>query len=1055
MKPQRLHRSLFAAVASVLLFAMAFVSPGFAQAGTGVVTGRILNAGTQEYLRNATVTVVGTDITAVAGNGGYFRLDGVPVGMQRIRVAYEGLDPKEETVDVVAGQARNVDVTLTSEAYAKQVVQLGEFVVSSEREGNAKAIMEQKNSIEAKRVLATDTFGTISEGNVGEFLKYLPGVLIDYVEADARSVSLGGLDPKYTAVTLDGAPIASSGMAAASGATANRAFEFEQMSINSIETVELSRTPQPENSGDALAGVVNLRSKGAFDRAGRLIGVRAGFAFNSMSGNPFEKHPGWDDEDHYRLQPNFGIDYSDVFLDHRLGIRAGYNYSFTFAEQKAVTVNYAFDNDPNNNATEIPRINNFSMRDSPKPTIRYNGNIRIDYKFSDDFWVSARAEYNRYHAKFFSRDLNIDFRNNPSDPVSAQRNANRTYNSPDIDGTGSQVAGPVDPSIPFSLSSQTTASGYTNINQGGGGTNKYGSTANFGLSAFYNRGAFRADVTASMSRSMTWYKDRQFGFFWSVNPGNLTGISFRMDRNGPADPGLRITQLSGPDFHNLANYPNGFSATTNDRQGEDQRWQFKADMQYSKQGRLPTLFKWGLQVSQWVNNVDRPIANYNSAFRGDDGIAASSDENLARWAEPSYRMQFDFGGNIDGIPNISRWAVYKAYQANPDAWTPPSEAQIVGYKLGNARDAQEQIDALYGQTVFKIGSRFTLAPGVRYERTRGRAAGPADLGQRSADLIYFGTSTPTATLPAADVTAGRQSAEYLLTRFGGARRFARQDYGTWLRYLHTTYRFNENLVVKGSWNQAISRPDMNRLIGGLVVTNDDPANPTLNRANAGNANLRPETSETINLTLEYYTRGIGQFTVSAYRRDFKNLLRSRTIVVPAGGSWNGEPLPSTISTEDWEINTQDNVGKSHMSSLEFSFARALSFLPEPFSGIRVNANYTRMYYDDYENYRRPTNVANLSWYIPYRDFRLTWNTNWRPGYRTDAATASNGWPQYNRESFTHTMDFTWNFRRNMDFFVNARNIFNQDAGIYRGRSDLRTRWVQTGAIWATGVRATF
>jgi iron complex outermembrane receptor protein len=141
----------------------------------------------------------------------------------------------------------------------------------TEREGNAKAIMEQKQSIESKRVLATDTFGSISEGNVGEFLKFLPGVLIDYVEADARSVSLGGLDPKYTSVTLDGAPIASSGMAAASGTGANRAFEFEQMSIDGIETVDLSRTPQPENPGSALAGVVNLRSKGAFDRAGRLV----------------------------------------------------------------------------------------------------------------------------------------------------------------------------------------------------------------------------------------------------------------------------------------------------------------------------------------------------------------------------------------------------------------------------------------------------------------------------------------------------------------------------------------------------------------------------------------------------------------------------------------------------------------------------------------------------------------------------------------------------------------------------------------------------------------
>jgi hypothetical protein len=39
--------------------------------------------------------------------------------------------------------------------------------------------------------------------------------------------------------------------------------------------------------------------------------------------------------------------------------------------------------------------------------------------------------------------------------------------------------------------------------------------------------------------------------------------------------------------------------------------------------------------------------------------------------------------------------------------------------------------------------------------------------------------------------------------------------------------------------------------------------------------------------------------------------------VPAGGSWNGEPLPSTVSPEDWEISTVDNVGKAHMSSSSF------------------------------------------------------------------------------------------------------------------------------------------
>jgi TonB-dependent receptor len=1046
MKTSRsLRGTLFASplFAASLVFLLTFFA-GVVRAqnsATGTITGRVLNQGTGEYLRNAVVTIVGTALSTTAGDGGNYRLLDVPAGLQTLRFTYAGLETKDQMVNVTAGSPANVDVSLGSDD--KAIVKLDSFVVQTEREGNAKAIMEQKNSIESKRVLATDTFGSISEGNVGEFLKYLPGVMIDYTEADARSVSIGGLDPKYTAITLDGSPIASSGLAAAGGTGANRAFEFEQISINSIETVELSRTPQPENPGSALAGVVNLRSRGAFDRAGRLIGFRAGVAWNSMTGQPWKKHPGWDDEDHYRIQPNWGIDYSDVFLNKRLGVRAGYNYSYTFAEQKAEVANYAFDTDRTNNDTEIPRLTSFSFRDSPKPTVRYNGNVRVDYKFNPEFWVSARAEYNSYHAKFFSRDLNFNF--------------TTTANSPDPDGPGTGVAGPVVAGVEYSLSSQSTSptGGGVSINQGGGATNKYGSTANFGLASYFTRGAFKADLNASMSRSMTWYKDQQFGFFWSIEPGTLSNLGLRFNRNGPADPALFITQTAGPDFRNLANHPNGFGARMNDRQGEDQRFQLKLDTQYSKKWRLPLIFKQGAHITEWVNNADRPINNYAVAFRGNDGIAASADENLAAFAERTYRMNFDFGGNVDGMPNVDRWAAYKIYQANPNAWTPPSDAQIVGFKLQNARDAKEQIDALYQQTTMKLG-QLTLAPGVRYERTRGAAAGPSDLGQRETDRRIFGTTTPAAqAIPADVITATRQSAGYLSTRYGGGRRFATQNYGTWLRYLHTTYRFNENLVLKSSWNQAISRPDMNRLIGGLVVTNDDPTNPTPNTANAGNIGLQPEFSKTTNVSLEYYTRGIGQISVTGYRRDFTNMIRNLTVFVPAGGSWNGEPLPATVSPEDWQINTVDNVAKAHMSSLEFSYMRELSFLPGPLSRVRINANYTRIRYDNYENFRRPTNLANLSWFIPYRTFRLQWNTNWTPGFRREDITASNSWASFDRERLTHTMDFTWNFRRSMDFYINARNIFNQDGGTYRLRSDLRTRWVETGAIWSSGVRATF
>lgn len=1077
--------------AAKLLFAVflgctALIAAAQAQStGTGTIVGRVMNRNTGEYLRNATVTIPGTDITAVAERGGNFRLLNVPAGTHTVEVSYAGMQTAQQTVNVSAGQTAELEIILQS-SDPNAVVMMDTFVVPTEREGNAKMIMEQKNSIEAKQVIAADTFGSISEGNVGEFLKYLPGVLIDYVEADARSVSLGGMETKYTAVTIDGAPVASSGMAAASGVGANRGFEFEQISIHNIEAVELTRTPQPENPGSAMAGIVNLRSRGAFDRAGRRIDVYTGFSWNSMTGNPFKKHPGWDDESHYRMMPNFGVNFSDVYLNKKLGVQLGYNYSYTFAEQKALTVNYASDTDRTNNDTEVLRVNGFSWRDSPKPTIRYNGNVRVDYKLTPELWFSARAEHNRYHAKFFSRDLNINFNTrNSSGSSPNQLWFNDIVNSPDpTGGPGANTpAGPQISGVEYSWSSQTSLPnqpGWNNVSQqwvnstggganvglsqGGGATNKYGETNNFFLGAYFTRGAFTADIVGSMSRSMTWYKDRDFGFFWSINPGTLNNLGLRWNRNGPADPGVTITQLSGPDWRDPANHPRGFSATTNDRQGEDQRWQFRADMKYDTRIKgIPTLFKFGAHITEWVNNTDRPIAGYTSAYRGADNVAASSDEALNLWLEPQYRMYFDFGGNVDGLANLDRWAVYKDYQQNPQAWTYPSEGQRVIYKYGNARDAKEQIDAIYQQTNLKFG-RFTVAPGVRFERTRGSATGPADLGLRETDRRVLGNARPLAPvdqgglgMTQAQLNEARQTVDYLTTRYAGGRQFSKQEYNTWLRYLHTSYRFTPDLVLKASWNQAISRPDMNRLIGGLVITDDDPDNlSTPNRANAGNEDLVHELSNTANLTLEYYTSGIGQIRISGYRRDFRNLIRTTTFLVQPGGTWNGQPLPNTISpNEPWEINTATNVAKAHMSSLEFEVRRQLDFLPQPFNGIIVNANYTRVYFDDYELFRRPENFGNLSFFIPYKTMRLNWNINWRPGYRFEDADALNGWPRYARESLTHTMDFAWRFKPNFEWYINARNIFNQDSGEYRLRSDVRNRWVETGAIWSTGVRANF
>jgi len=287
----RFAGACFRLVAAATAFALIGFSPVRAQgAAGGTITGRVLNEATGQYLRNAIVTIAGSTVTDVSGSGGTYTLTHVPAGTVELTVAYAGLDPQTVTVSVGAGQKVERDFNLRSGSYS-DVVKMGEFVVASEREGNAKAIMDQRTAENMKKVIASDVFGKVPENNVGEFLKLMPGVTSDYVEADVRAIRIRGYNPKYTSVMIDGSRVA---MAGSSTIGTGRTFEFEQLSISSVETVELSKTPTPDQPSTA-AGTVNLRSKGAFDRKGRRIDYSFSLTGNSQAMD-FKKTYGWEDD---------------------------------------------------------------------------------------------------------------------------------------------------------------------------------------------------------------------------------------------------------------------------------------------------------------------------------------------------------------------------------------------------------------------------------------------------------------------------------------------------------------------------------------------------------------------------------------------------------------------------------------------------------------------------------------------------------------------------------------------------------------------------------------
>ncbi len=168
-------------------------SAAAADVSTGSVEGRVVNARSGDYLAKVRITAEGTAREVLTDSGGYYRLAGVPVGSVRMKAFYTGFAPLIETVAVTTGALAQRDFSLGGADGG--VVKLSEFVVgaSREMEGAALAINERRFAPNLTNVVAAEEFGSVPDGSIGEFLKFIPGINIDYTGGVANTISLDGV----------------------------------------------------------------------------------------------------------------------------------------------------------------------------------------------------------------------------------------------------------------------------------------------------------------------------------------------------------------------------------------------------------------------------------------------------------------------------------------------------------------------------------------------------------------------------------------------------------------------------------------------------------------------------------------------------------------------------------------------------------------------------------------------------------------------------------------------------------------------------------------------
>lgn len=654
----------------------------------GDIRGVVSEADTGNNLRNARIEVLGTGRSVLAGPGGRFVVSGLREGAVTLRASYAGLESAELTVQVPSEGSVDANFRLKSAfAQGEEVYELEAFeVITEARGGTARAVMEQKVALNPVKVVSADSLGNISEGNAGEFLKLMPGVSLDYVEADARAVRISGLNPKYGNVLLEGLFVPSAG---SSNIGTGRVFEFEQLSMDSVELVQLTKTPTPDQPS-ALSGTVDLVTQSAFDFDGEVIDLSFGFATNSYYSD-LDETPGWQDQNSRKWYANYSLKYMNTFMDGKLGVAFGTSHHATIAAQKHIWFwHNDYDDNPNNNDTEVPEYSWMWFQDGPKPTVRENYFARVDYRHSDQLSFFARWDYSIYEARFYNRTLSL----RPTE---------------------------YDLSSEYSRTRQTVLNGSIS-NESNQFMEKLGDTMILTLGADYQRDDLSIRFRINRGIARNWYESLENGHFTDYR-ADIKDISWTWTRDSDGDTDLQFTQLSGPDWRNPANYAFTENAMQwHERNSRDNQSTIRLDFAHDwTDWNLSQELKYGVMY----NTRDLEVHRYGglwASFTGADGLVGTADDpNPGDFVDRTFRMDFDTGTNLEGIRPLSPWKLYDHYRKHPGDWV-ENDVRNGDQRRRNNWYFEEEILSAYVTDVFHFG-KFEIAPGLRWESSKPKGTG--------------------------------------------------------------------------------------------------------------------------------------------------------------------------------------------------------------------------------------------------------------------------------------------------------------------------------------------
>lgn len=354
---------LFCLSAMLLTTATAATEPDTAvpestEAALGSVTGRVLDSGNQS-LPGASIMIESLHTGVVSDINGYYTFPKLKPGTYVMKVSYVGYKPKTYKFTVTSNKPEVHDFVLSDGVELEGVEVRGAF------HGQRKALQMQKETMGITNVVSADQVGKFPDSNIGDALKRINGVNVQYDQGEARFGQVRGTAADLTSVTVNGNRIPS-----AEGDTRN--VQLDLIPADMIQTIELNKVVTSDMDGDAIGGEINLVTKNTPSH--RVLSFNVGTGYSWIS-----EKPQWD----------LGFTWGDRFFNDKLGIMASASYQYAPGGSDNAEFEYE-ENDDNELELKEAQVRQYYVTRE-----RQSYSLAFDYKFNPLHKISFKGIYNR------------------------------------------------------------------------------------------------------------------------------------------------------------------------------------------------------------------------------------------------------------------------------------------------------------------------------------------------------------------------------------------------------------------------------------------------------------------------------------------------------------------------------------------------------------------------------------------------------------------------------------------------------------------------------------